>query len=68
MDERTKELVAIGASIACHCRECLDYHLKKAIELEIPKEQIDKAIDIGGKISEVSNNRMREFASNAEEN
>lgn len=66
MDEKTKELAAIAASVACHCRECLRYHLKKASEVGISKEEADEAIDLGGRISEVSNKRMREFAGDAE--
>ena len=27
MDERTKELIAIGASVGAHCQPCLTYHV-----------------------------------------
>ena len=33
MDERTKELVAIGASVAAHCSPCMKHHLAKCDEL-----------------------------------
>ncbi|MCE5296861.1 MAG: carboxymuconolactone decarboxylase family protein, partial [Euryarchaeota archaeon] len=35
MDERTKELVAIAASVAGHCQPCFRHHLGKAKELGI---------------------------------
>jgi AhpD family alkylhydroperoxidase len=33
MDERTRELIAIGASVGAHCQPCLTYHVEKAREL-----------------------------------
>ena len=33
MDEKTKELIAIGASVSAHCQPCLTYHVAKAKEL-----------------------------------
>jgi len=32
MDEKTKELIAIGASVGAHCQPCLAWH-EKAREL-----------------------------------
>ena len=29
LDERTKELIAIGASVCAHCQPCLTYHVNK---------------------------------------
>jgi AhpD family alkylhydroperoxidase len=35
MDERMKELVAMGASAAANCHPCMDHHLAKCDELGI---------------------------------
>lgn len=44
MDERTKELIAIGASVGAHCQPCLTYHMEKARELGANDEDIRAAI------------------------
>jgi AhpD family alkylhydroperoxidase len=62
MDERTKELVAIGASFAARCQPCLRHHIAKAKEAGASAEDIRAAIDLGKKISAVGNDRMAEFA------
>lgn len=38
MDEKTKELIAIGASVGAHCQPCLSWHVAKASELQIDEE------------------------------
>ena len=32
MDDKTKELVAIGASVSAHCQPCVTYHVAKNAE------------------------------------
>ncbi len=44
LDLRTKELIAIAASLVAKCEGCLEGHLKKAAELGITKEEISDAI------------------------
>lgn len=47
MDERTKELIAIGASAAVNCHPCLDYHLAECRRIGIEGEEIRTAIEVG---------------------
>ena len=47
MDERTKELIAIGASIGAHCQPCLTWHVGKARGLGIGEEELAEAIEVG---------------------
>ncbi|NPU96261.1 MAG: carboxymuconolactone decarboxylase family protein [Candidatus Omnitrophica bacterium] len=47
MDERTKELIAIGASVSAHCPPCLAWHLGNARELGIGEEEVRAAIETG---------------------
>jgi AhpD family alkylhydroperoxidase len=61
VDTRTKELVAIGASVAGRCQPCFRHHLAKARELGIEAEDIQEAVKLGNRISEVGGQRMAEF-------
>ena len=45
MDERTKMLVAVGASTGANCHPCLEYHIGKAIESGIAKSEILEAVN-----------------------
>lgn len=47
MDERTKELVAMGASAAANCHPCMDHHLAKCDELGIEREEVAAAVSVG---------------------
>jgi AhpD family alkylhydroperoxidase len=40
MDEKTKELIAIGASISGHCQPCLTFHVDQAKHLGIGEDEI----------------------------
>jgi AhpD family alkylhydroperoxidase len=47
MDERMKELVAIGASAAVNCHPCLEYHLSECDRLGIDREEVKAAVEVG---------------------
>jgi AhpD family alkylhydroperoxidase len=47
LDNRTTELVAIGASITANCLSCVEYHVGKAVEYGIDEREIAEAIDVG---------------------
>ena len=46
LDRKTKELIAIAASLASHCNGCLEGHIKKALKVGATKEQISETIAI----------------------
>ncbi len=46
-DAKMKELIAIGASVACNCHPCVKYHTGKAKELNIEPELVKQAIEVG---------------------
>jgi AhpD family alkylhydroperoxidase len=46
IDRKTKELIAIAASLGFNCEGCLEGHLKKAIEYGATKEEISETIAI----------------------
>jgi len=51
---KTKELVAIGASIGTNCTGCLKHHLRLAREYGATDEEIQEAIEIALKIKKNS--------------
>jgi len=62
IDEQTKELIAIGASISAHCQPCLTYHVAKAKELGLDADLISAAIDVGYMVQTGATVAMKEFA------
>lgn len=62
MDERTKELIAIGASVGAHCQPCLTYHVEKARDMGISEEEIRAAIDTGHMVEKGAMSAMRKFS------
>lgn len=47
MDVKTKELVAIGASVTANCIPCLKFHLSKAIATGASNRDLADAVRIG---------------------
>lgn len=47
MDERIKELVAIGASAAVNCHPCMDLHLAECDRLGLDREEVKAAVEMG---------------------
>lgn len=62
MDEKTKELIAIGASVGAHCQPCLSYHVAKARELGIDDDSIRAAIETGHMVEKGAMSSMRKFS------
>jgi AhpD family alkylhydroperoxidase len=62
MDDRIKELIAIGASVAGHCQPCLTYHVTKARDIGIEEDEISEAIDVGHMVEKGAMSAMRDFA------
>ncbi len=50
MNDQTKELVAIGVSVAVHCQPCLTHHLGVARQLDVSEEDILAAIEMGRQV------------------
>ena len=62
MDERLKELVAMGASAAANCHPCLDHHLAKCDELGIDREAVAAAVKVGLMVNHGAENAIRKKA------
>jgi AhpD family alkylhydroperoxidase len=62
LDEKTKELVAVGASITANCQPCLEYHTAKAREFGAATEEIMTAVEIGKLVRRGAAAKMDRFA------
>jgi len=47
LDDKTKELIAIGCSVAANCHPCVKFHLDKAHQMGVEAEAIRQAITVG---------------------
>lgn len=62
-DNRTRELVAIGASITANCLPCLKYHIDKALENGVNDHEIAEAMEVGKTVRKGASAKMNEFIS-----
>jgi AhpD family alkylhydroperoxidase len=46
LDRKTKELIAIGASLAAHCNGCLEGHIRKALKYGATRDELSETIAI----------------------
>lgn len=65
MDAKTRELVAIGASIAGHCQPCLTYHVGQAKKLGARARDIEEAVVVGHMVEKGAMQAMRNFVKHA---
>jgi AhpD family alkylhydroperoxidase len=63
LDDRTRKLIAVGASVACNCHPCLDYHLGQAQSMGIEATLIEEAIDAGKAVRAGAASSMDRLAS-----
>jgi len=62
MDERMKELVAMGAAAAANCHPCMDHHLAKCDALGIAREEISEAVKVGLMVNHGAERAIRKKA------
>lgn len=62
IDNKTKELVALGAAVAGNCIPCLQWHYNKCIELGISNEDISEAIEMARTVKNVPISKIDELA------
>ena len=44
LEQRDKELAAIGASVGCNCRPCVDHHIPKGREAGLSEAELVEAV------------------------
>jgi AhpD family alkylhydroperoxidase len=62
LDNRIKELIAVGSSVAANCQPCLEYHVSKAIQLGSDEIDISEAIEVGKLVRKGAAAKMDKFA------
>ena len=67
LDSRTKELIAVGASITANCQPCLQYHTNKAREFGADAGEVAVAIEIGKQVRKGASAKMDQFSSSLKE-
>ncbi|MEW5815350.1 MAG: carboxymuconolactone decarboxylase family protein [Spirochaetota bacterium] len=63
LDNRIKELIAVGASITANCQPCLQYHVTKALESGAAEQEITEAVEVGKMVRKGAASKMDKFAS-----
>ncbi|MGC2061811.1 MAG: carboxymuconolactone decarboxylase family protein [Thermodesulfovibrionales bacterium] len=63
LEERIKELIAIGASVTANCQPCLQYHVDKAMENGAKEQEITEAIEVAKMVRKGAAAKMDKFAS-----
>jgi len=61
LDAKMKELIAIGASVACNCHPCVKFHTDKAKELNIEPKLVKQAIEVGKMVRKGAASRIDEL-------
>lgn len=59
---REEELVALGAAIGSNCIPCVEYHIRRALELDLTGAQLLAAIDLADRVRQVPAKKVLEVA------
>ncbi len=53
LNERERELVAIGAAIGSNCVPCIEYHLPAGRKAGLENEELAEALELANKVKNV---------------
>lgn len=62
LDVRTKELIAVGASVVAKCQPCLTYHVAEARKAGVSDCEMKEAIGIARMVRKKGTEIMDKFA------
>jgi AhpD family alkylhydroperoxidase len=62
MEERTKKLLAVSASVGANCHPCLEYHVGKALESGIERNEIMEAVEVAKAVRRGATSSMDNLA------
>ncbi len=66
IDGKTRELIAVGASITANCQPCLQYHSAKAREAGADDADISAAIEVGKLVRKGAAAKMDGYAASVQ--
>lgn len=52
LDTKTREMVALAASIAANCRPCLQYHFKEAVKQGCTAQEIREIVKVAAMVKQ----------------
>jgi AhpD family alkylhydroperoxidase len=61
LEPEIKELIAVGASVACNCHPCVKYHVGKARQMNIDSDRISRAVEVGKMVRKGAAGKMDEL-------
>jgi len=62
MDDRMKKLLAVSASVGANCHPCLEYHVGKALEAGIVRDEIAETLEIARTVRRGATTSMDKLA------
>jgi AhpD family alkylhydroperoxidase len=62
MNNRIRELIAVGASVTANCQPCLRIHVEKALQSGADPQEVAAAIEIGNRVRRGAAAKMEEFS------
>ncbi len=63
LDNRIKELIAVGASVTANCQPCLQYHVGQSLENGADENEIAEAVEVAKMVRKGATSKMDKFAS-----
>ena len=63
LNEKLRELVAVGASITANCQPCLRSHVEKALGAGATPDEVAGAIEVGNRVRKGAAAKMEVFSS-----
>lgn len=64
MNDKIRELIAVGASITANCQPCLQVHVDKALKSGADQQEVSAAIEIGNRVRKGAAAKMDQYCSN----
>lgn len=64
LDEHYMRLIAVGASVAANCQQCLEINLARARECGAEEAELAQAVWVGRMVRQGAAAKLDEFASN----
>jgi len=62
LDDRIRELIAVGSAVGANCHPCLAHHVAKSRELHVADGEIGEAIEVGRAVRRGAQGRLDKLA------
>ena len=62
INDRIRELIAVGASLTANCQPCLQLHVEKAIAAGATAAEVAAAMEVGNRVKKGAVAKMETFA------